>query len=63
MKTITLLSVLLISTLLQGCAMQVAGSVASATVGVVAGTAIGVAKVPFQVGGAVIDAVSDSDEE
>lgn len=43
---------------LQGCAVQVASSVAGAAVGAVAGTAIGVAKVPFQIGGAVVDVVS-----
>jgi len=45
---------LIVAGLLQGCAVQMASS----AVGVVAGTAIGVAKVPFQVGGAVVDVVS-----
>lgn len=54
MKKTLLLTVLLSSVLLQGCAVQMASS----AVGVVAGTAIGVAKVPFQVGGAVVDVVS-----
>ena len=45
---------LILTGLLQGCAVQMA----STAVGVVAGTAIGVAKVPFQVGGAVVDVVS-----
>ena len=49
-----LLLVLALTGLLQGCAVQMASS----AVGVVAGTAIGVAKVPFQVGGAVVDVVS-----
>lgn len=48
------LLVLTLTGLLHGCAVQVAG----AAVGTVAGTAIGVAKVPFQVGGAVVDVVS-----
>ncbi len=48
------LLVLTLTGLLQGCAVQMA----STAVGVVAGTAIGVAKVPFQVGGAVVDVVS-----
>jgi ABC-type amino acid transport system permease subunit len=50
--------ILAFTLLLQGCAVQVASSVAGAAVGTVAGTAIGVAKVPFQVGGAVVDVVS-----
>ena len=54
MKKTLLLTVLLSSVLLQGCAVQMASS----AVGVVAGTAIGVAKVPFQVGGAVADVVT-----
>jgi len=45
---------LIVAGLLQGCAVQMASSAVS----VVAGTAIGVAKVPFQVGGAVVDVVS-----
>ena len=45
--------------LLQGCAAMVAGAV----VGTAATVAIEVAKVPFKVGGAVIDVVSDDDEE
>jgi hypothetical protein len=49
-----LLATLLISGLLQGCAVQVASS----AVGLAAGTAIGVAKVPFQIGGAVVDVAS-----
>lgn len=49
-----MLFLLLLAGLLQGCAVQVASS----AVGAVAGTAIGVAKVPFQVGGAVVDVVS-----
>jgi uncharacterized membrane protein YtjA (UPF0391 family) len=48
------LLVFVLISLLQGCAVQMA----STAVGVVAGTAIGVAKVPFQVGGAVVDVVS-----
>lgn len=48
----------MLAVLLQGCAVQVASSVAGAAVGAVAGTAIGVAKVPFQVGGAVVDVVA-----
>ena len=45
--------------LLQGCAAMVAGAV----VGTAATVAIEVAKVPFKVGGAVIDVVSDDDED
>ncbi|SEA00011.1 hypothetical protein SAMN05660964_00730 [Thiothrix caldifontis] len=52
------LLVLTLTGLLHGCAVQVASSVAGAAVGTVAGTAIGVAKVPIQVGGAVVDVVS-----
>jgi len=44
---------------LQGCAAMVAGAV----VGTAATVAIEVAKVPFKVGGAVIDVVSDDDED
>jgi hypothetical protein len=45
--------------LLQGCAAMVAGAV----VGTAATVAIEVAKVPFKVGGAVIDVVSDGEED
>ena len=45
--------------LLQGCAALVVGAV----VGTAATVAIEAAKVPFKVGGAVIDVVSDDDEE
>jgi uncharacterized lipoprotein YajG len=45
--------------LLQGCAAMVAGAV----VGTVATVAVEVVKVPFKVGGAVIDVVSDDEEE
>ena len=45
--------------LLQGCAAMVAGAV----VGTAATVAIEVAKVPLKVGGAVIDVVSDDDED
>jgi uncharacterized lipoprotein YajG len=45
--------------LLQGCAAMVAGAV----VGTAATVAIEVAKVPFKVGGAVIDVVSDDEED
>jgi len=45
--------------LLQGCAAMVAGAV----VGTAATVAIEAAKVPFKVGGAVIDVVSDDDED
>jgi len=45
--------------LLQGCTALVVGAV----VGTVATVAIETAKVPFKVGGAVIDVVSDDDEE
>lgn len=46
--------ILAFTLLLQGCAVQVASS----AVGLAAGTAIGVAKVPFQIGGAVVDVAS-----
>jgi hypothetical protein len=45
--------------LLQGCTALVVGAV----VGTAATVAIEVVKVPFKVGGAVIDVVSDDDEE
>jgi len=45
--------------LLQGCTALVVGAV----VGTVATVAVEVVKVPFKVGGAVIDVVSDDDEE
>jgi len=45
--------------LLQGCTALVVGAV----VGTAATVAIETAKVPFKVGGAVIDVVSDDDEE
>ena len=45
--------------LLQGCAAMVVGAV----VGTATTVAIEVAKVPFKVGGAVIDVVSDDDED
>ncbi len=45
--------------LLQGCAAMVVGAV----VGTATTVAIETAKVPFKVGGAVIDVVSDDDEE
>ena len=53
-----IINALILMGCLQGCAVQVASSVAGAAVGAVAGTAIGVAKVPFQIGGAVVDVVS-----
>ena len=59
------LSFILLAVLLglQGCAVQVASSVAGATVGAATGAAIEVAKVPFKVGGAVVDVVAgDADE-
>lgn len=48
---------LLVTTLflLQGCV--------STVVGVATDTAIAVVKVPFKVGGAIVDAVTDDDEE
>lgn len=48
---------LLLTTLffLQGCVSMVVGAATD--------TAIAVAKVPFKVGGAIIDAVSDDEEE
>jgi uncharacterized lipoprotein YajG len=45
--------------LLQGCTALVVGAV----VGTAATVAIEVAKVPFKVGGAVVDVVSDDDED
>ncbi len=45
--------------LLQGCTALVVGAV----VGTVATVAIETAKVPFKVGGAVIDVVSDDEED
>ena len=45
--------------LLQGCAAMVAGAV----VGTVATVAIEVAKVPFKVGGAVIDVATDDEDD
>jgi len=44
---------------LQGCTAMVVGAV----VGTVTTVAIEAAKVPFKVGGAVIDVVSDDEEE
>ena len=56
MKTLALvLSIFL----LQGCTALVVGAV----VGTAATVAIEAAKVPFKVGGAVIDVVSDDDED
>lgn len=52
-------SILLALTLgLQGCAFQVASSVAGAAVGTATGVVVEVAKVPFKVGGAVADVVT-----
>jgi hypothetical protein len=45
--------------LLQGCTALVVGAV----VGTVATVAVEVVKVPFKVGGAVVDVVSDDDED
>ena len=45
--------------LLQGCAAMVAGAV----IGTVATVAVEVVKVPFKVGGAVVDVVSDDEED
>lgn len=52
------ISLLALALLLQGCAFQVASSVAGATVGAATGAAVEVAKVPFKVGGAVVDVVT-----
>ncbi len=49
----------LVLLVLQGCAAMVVGT----TVGVATTVAVEVAKVPFKVGGAVIDVVTDDDEE
>lgn len=56
MRTVTLILALLV---LQGCAAMVVGT----TVGVVTTVAVEAVKVPFKVTGAVIDVVSDDDEE
>ncbi|NNG11988.1 MAG: hypothetical protein HKM88_01935 [Halobacteria archaeon] len=56
MKTGALVLVLL---MLQGCAAMVVGT----TVGVVTTVAVETAKVPFKVTGAVIDVVTDDDDE
>jgi len=53
MKTFLLLIVMLLS--LSGCIGTVVGTAADVV--------IEVAKVPFKVGGAIVDAVSDDDEE
>ena len=45
--------------LLQGCAAMVAGAV----VGTVATVAVEVVKVPFKVGGAVVDVVTDDEDD
>jgi hypothetical protein len=45
--------------LLQGCTALVVGAV----VGTVATVAVEVVKVPFKVGGAVVDVVTDDEEE
>ncbi|EIJ35514.1 hypothetical protein [Thiothrix nivea] len=49
---------LVLALLLQGCAVQVASSVTGAAVGAATGAAVEVAKVPFKVGGAVVDVVT-----
>lgn len=51
------------STLLVMMLFGLSACVLGTVVGVVADTAIEVAKVPFKVGGAVIDAVSDDEDE
>lgn len=56
MKTVALAVVLL---MLQGCAAMVVGT----AVGVVTTVAVEAVKVPFKVTGAVIDVVTDDDEE
>ena len=56
LKTLALVFSIL---LLQGCTALVVGAV----VGTAATLAIETAKVPFKVGGAVIDVVSDDEEE
>jgi hypothetical protein len=56
MKTVALAIVLL---MLQGCAAMVVGT----TVGVVTTVAVEAVKVPFKVTGAVIDVVTDDDDE
>jgi hypothetical protein len=56
MKTVALVLVLL---MLQGCASMVVGT----TLGVVTTVAVEAVKVPFKVTGAVIDVVTDDDEE
>ena len=54
-----MLTVVVVSLMLQGCAAMVVGT----AVGVVTTVAVETAKVPFKVTGAVIDVVSDDDEE
>jgi hypothetical protein len=56
MKTVALVLVLL---MLQGCTAMVVGT----TVGVVTTVAVEAVKVPFKVTGAVVDVVTDDDEE
>ncbi len=56
MKTVALTLVLL---MLQGCTAMVVGT----TVGVVTTVAVEAAKVPFKVTGAVIDVVTDDEDE
>lgn len=52
-----MLPVICLLGLLQGCAFQVASSATGAVVGAATGAAAEVAKVPFKVGGAVVDVV------
>ena len=54
-----ILPVLFSLLLLQGCAAMVVGAV----VGTVTTIAVEVVKVPFKVGGAVVDVVSDDEED
>ena len=54
-----ILPVLFLLLLLQGCAAMVVGAV----VGTVTTVAVEVVKVPFKVGGAVVDVVSDDEED
>ncbi|MCX4027703.1 NF038104 family lipoprotein [Endozoicomonas sp. SM1973] len=55
-KSVTnILALALVTTLLNGCVSTIIGTAVDAT--------IEVAKVPFKVGGAVIDVVSDDEDE
>ncbi|MEZ5478313.1 MAG: NF038104 family lipoprotein [Thiolinea sp.] len=54
-KTMPILLMVLLALSLQGCAGLIIGAATDAT--------IAVAKVPFKIGGAVLDVVTDDDEE